>query len=89
MSSPQSSAETERVMTERSGWQDIATAPPTSGQGTHVLLYVPRYGLRSLIVEGWVNDAHPGSPWVAENGGQVEPTHWMPLPPPPAVDTDE
>jgi hypothetical protein len=66
-------------MTEMT-WQPIDTAPPTSGHGLHVLLYVPRYALGSLIVEGWVNPAHPGSPWVAQNGGQIEPTHWMPLP---------
>jgi hypothetical protein len=68
-------------------WQKIETAPPTSGHGLHVLLYVPRYALGSLIVEGWVNDAHPGSPWVAHNGGQIEPTHWMPLPPAPPEET--
>lgn len=68
-------------------WQKIETAPPTSGHGLHVLLYVPRYALGSLIVEGWVNTAHPGSPWVAQNGGQIEPTHWMPLPPAPHEET--
>lgn len=65
-------------------WQPIETAPPTAGNGRHVLLYVPQYGTRSLIVEGWVNDAHPGRPWVAENGGQIQPTHWMPLWPAPS-----
>ena len=64
-------------------WQPIETAPRTSGHGLHVLLFVPRYALSSLIVEGWVNDAHPGSPWVVHNGGQIEPTHWAPLPDPP------
>ena len=68
-----------------SDWQPIETAPKTHGHGLHVLLYVPRHGLGSLIVEGWVNDAHPGSPWVAQNGGQIEPSHWMPLPASPSV----
>lgn len=66
-------------------WQPIETAPPTSGHGVHLLLYVPDYALSSLIVEGWMNPAHPGSPWVAHNGGQLTPTHWMPLPDPPAA----
>lgn len=65
-------------------WQPIETAPPTNGHGLHLLLYVPRYALGSLVVEGWVNHAERGA-WVAHNGGQIEPTHWMPLPPPPQV----
>lgn len=64
-------------------WQPIETAPRTSGHGLHVLVYVPRYGYGSLIVEAWENDAHPGSPWVAQNGGRIEPSHWQALPEPP------
>src|SRR4051812_22251084 len=35
-------------------WRPVNTAPLTSGHGLHVLLYVPRFALGSLIVEGWV-----------------------------------
>lgn len=65
-------------------WQPIETCPPTAGHGLHVLVYVPRHGYGSLIVEAWVNNAERGSPWVAQNGGQIEPTHWMPRPDSPA-----
>lgn len=68
-------AELTKMATATAEWQPIDTAPPAP---THLLLFVPQRGLRSLIVEGWYSASVRA--WVAENGGQLEPSHWMPLP---------
>ena len=64
-------------------WQPIETAPT---DGTHVLLFIPRYAMGRLpyvMVQGW-NLAADRRGWRAHYaGGIVEPTHWMPLPEPP------
>lgn len=78
-------------------WQDISTAP----KDDVVLLYgklrphpdnVQLYGnldMRCRCVGSWDDideDWCPvGSTWV---GPWFEPTHWMPLPPPPATNSD-
>jgi len=59
-------------------WQDIDTAPK---DGTEVLLYVPRR-LGDLVAMG-ANKT--GTQWWARNLGDLKPTHWMQLPPPPSV----
>jgi len=59
-------------------WQDIETAPK---DGTEVLLYVPRR-LGDLVAMG-ANKT--GTQWWARNLGDLKPTHWMQLPPPPSV----
>lgn len=61
------------------GWRDIATAPK---DGTPILVYCPFQSPNCVVVkwrdvrQGWVN---------ASSFGLItsEPTHWMPLPPPP------
>jgi hypothetical protein len=60
-------------------WQPIETAPK---DGTCVLLFYPDLMIRSVVVgwygsEGWVSDGF----WVLD---KLKPSHWMPLPDPPA-----
>ena len=69
-------------------WQPIETAPK---DGTSILLCVaPFEPLVGHFDEelGWVDfvdefDNSRRALWI-ENGEQYAPTHWMPLPPPPA-----
>jgi hypothetical protein len=59
------------------GWQPIETAPK---DGTYVLLATPR----GRIADGnFCNYGVWSWPYV-----MVEPTHWMPLPPPPTETTE-
>ncbi|MDQ0506001.1 hypothetical protein QOZ94_002805 [Xanthobacter agilis] len=76
-----------------SGWQPIATAPK---DGTTVLLWAV-----SRVVPGrWSEETYAKRPrplWVTLSGAHGllgiswdrdnQPTHWMPLPSPPAEDT--
>lgn len=57
-------------------WQDISTAPR---DGTEVLVYVPRR--LGALYAGASNPT--GVQWWSRNLGDVQPTHWMPLPAPP------
>lgn len=65
-----------------SGWQSIEAAPK---DGTHVLLGWPALVGDGLVMSGyweWL-----GRKWVTSRGeyhGAYAPTHWMPLPAPPA-----
>jgi hypothetical protein len=78
-----------------SEWQDISTAPK---DGSSVLCYMPLSGLsppgnyRILVLRWddgeytrkgarWLTDVYPFVPF--------DPTHWMPLPTPPAKPTGE
>jgi hypothetical protein len=56
-------------------WQSIETAPTDQS----VLLYEP---FEPIIVQGYYSDDE----WSPSNGGRFfrQPTHWMPLPDPPA-----
>lgn len=64
-------------------WQPIETAPK---DGTAVLCF----WTRSVYVDGRayaIAQCHSGT-WVSVDDDEVEywePTHWMPLPPPPTV----
>lgn len=65
-------------------WQRIATAPK---DGTEVLLFSPNVCFpgvfRGACVE-FEGDPNPAE-WLDQNDIAVpNPTHWMPLPPPPA-----
>lgn len=68
------------------GWQDISTAPK---DGTHVLLSEGHNVWEGRAVESygrwgwWERNAHPTN----YCGSEDYPTHWMPLPPPPAEAT--
>jgi hypothetical protein len=58
-------------------WQPIATAPPDED----LLLVGPFHGSTHYFV-GRSKVEHGGHiEW--EGGGGTQPTHWMPLPPPP------
>ena len=59
-----------------SRWQPIATAPKN---GKLVLLWDPRQGIRVGRLRGTNWTTVPGL-WT------IHPTHWMPLPEPPAED---
>lgn len=88
---PNLSAAIEAALEEpaQTGWQDISTAPK---EGGHVLLFASQKGEGSdvhcngtFVTSGYwdgVDEAWcaTGSNWT---GPFLEPTHWMPLPPPP------
>jgi hypothetical protein len=61
-------------------WQPIATAPHT---GIAVLLWQPWKSGRDCFVLG-----HYANGWVSRDCEDLQPgpTHWMPLPAPPAID---
>lgn len=60
-------------------WQPIESAPKADSFDKRLLLYVPsdygaEIGYRSVIG------------WVGVHGCEIKPSHWAPLPPPPAND---
>jgi len=60
------------------GWQDISTAPR---DGTGVIAFVPGFGMGSMVLS-WF-DGYWREPANCL-GLKVPPTHWQPLPAPPA-----
>lgn len=73
------------------GWRSIESAPR---DGTRILVYLgTKYGVHVAYWHKWEADHHFGSgalwktdyPHVPIN--VIEPTHWMPLPPPPQGQT--
>ena len=67
-----------------SGWKPIASAPK---DGADVLLFCDRVHIGDYLPG--VYEWNAGAWWI--EGGQItgNPTHWMPLPPPPIHDTKE
>ncbi len=67
-------------------WQPIETAPK---DGSEVLLFVPSASFgRNVMSAVWDNDnGGCDASWVVLEGyiGEYNPTHWMPLPPPPST----
>ena len=63
-------------MSDNTDWQPIETAPT---DGKESLVYTTGAG---IVVMYW--DDYKGE-WTTglDDGGGLEPTHWMPLPPPP------
>lgn len=78
--------EAKREERERDKWQPIETAPK---DGTRVLA-VGHRGSNIDVIE-WGNGRYLGrvkgynQAWVNNPGVEVNPTHWQPLPPPPAI----
>jgi len=69
----------------REGWQPIETAP--KDDKVMVLLYWPHWCSRRAIIGYWAN----GYGWCADEALSdqgIDPTHWMPLPQPPASKGD-
>jgi hypothetical protein len=77
---------------EGSTWQPIETAPL---DGTDVLLFFPLEGLNhkhspQVIIASWRPLGRYGHSWVFQNravrgySSEYLPTHWQPLPAPPA-----
>ena len=64
----------------KDGWQPIETAPK---DGSEIILFDPDYSQRSGF-EG--RYSAPRGNWLSSYDSPVKPTHWMPLPPPPAID---
>lgn len=59
------------------GWEPIEMAPK---DGTEVLVYVPRRRLGPL----YASASNPtGDQWWGRGFGDLQPTHWCPLPAPP------
>lgn len=74
-------------------WQPIETAPR---DGTHVLLLIGEVAIGGCWVlhsEGWESGIPDWYGWDTDNDlilievPDDEPTHWMPIPPPPQTDT--
>lgn len=65
------------VREERESWQPIETAPK---DGTEILAVTTYAGEPYIDV---VSFAHPY--WIRSNRYACRPTHWMPLPKPPAA----
>lgn len=72
-----------------SQWQAIDTAPK---DGTTVLLFLPNSATNDIVFGYWAEDCYPGGGvWYEQNGSDsafpidVDATHWMPLPAPPAT----
>jgi hypothetical protein len=63
----------------KDGWQPIETAPK---DGNEVILFDSDY-LQLSGFEGRYSE--PRGSWLSSYDGPVNPTHWMPLPPPPAA----
>lgn len=60
-------------------WQSIATAPK---DGTTIMLFGAR-GRYKMVVGKWFPS--PWCAWQSQPGSwPINPTHWMPLPTPPA-----
>ena len=72
-----------KVGAEYGCWQPIETAPK---DGTNVLIW-PMHGYRVGLA--FFDTARGGvwSEWPGRVGGFV-PTHWMPLPEPPTIETE-
>ncbi len=66
----------------REGWQPIDTAP----KDRSVLVYWPD-GDSVHVGIAWFGPNMQA--WLVTNVGPVAPTHWMPLPPAPAVSPDQ
>lgn len=74
-------------------WQPIETAPK---DGSYVLLFFP---VRGVMRGRWNNDAYATKPrpywrhdleplYGTREVRKYQPTHWMPLPPPPSQAVD-
>jgi hypothetical protein len=62
-------------------WRDISSAPK---DGTFIMVYAPPLKIRFYPLVVWWD----GDDWYApahEDHAQITPTHWMPLPSPPAA----
>ena len=78
---------------QAAGWQPIETAPK---DGTDVLLYSPD-AISDAMIGHWVDGFGPpgdGGAWWPDNDSarfpiDAWPTHWQPLPPPPALPAKE
>jgi hypothetical protein len=67
-------------------WQPIETAPKTQARNRAVLVYVPgceEDDERVMVARFW------GRWSTVEDGADIEPTHWMPLPDPPDDASEE
>lgn len=65
-------------------WQDISTAPR---DGTNILVWWPLQ-IHCPVTAHWTDKWADGIGWKFTGWGQVlqtSPTHWFPLPPPPAA----
>jgi hypothetical protein len=69
---------------EAAGWRPIETAPK---DGTHILMWRPSKA-GAVVKEAWWQTDSPFGPGWGGHGWMystwLQPTHWMPLPPPPS-----
>lgn len=70
------------ALQEYSAWKPIETAPK---DWSSMILYASDERLDSEVIEGYFSCFDGGrGEWVSRCGTTVHPTHWMPLPEPPA-----
>lgn len=82
-------SETAQAIAKANEWQDIASAPK---DGTEILCWFgPRIGVKSASwtecasgFEIWCVDDNKFDPYPVRGYNDPFPTHWLPLPPPPA-----
>jgi hypothetical protein len=76
----------EALAAEREAWRPIETAPK---DGTAVLLFRQLDGSDGYWLVGWWQEADAGWFWGSHKllREAMAPTHWMPLPTPPAIRT--
>jgi len=61
-------------------WQPIETAPK---DGTRYLIFQPYGGGFDIYEACYVGGYESGNVWFSKGRDVYNPTHWMPLPPPP------
>lgn len=64
------------------------------GDGEHVLVAGKGWQGTDFVVAAYYSEEKEGwweanTHWVDASDGQVRPTHWMPLPPPPSPDSHQ
>ena len=75
---------TDPTTADEHGWLPIETAP----KGGRILVWAPEIG-RCVASAGWNTDTPESIRWEVVNDICVNPTHWRPLPPPPAARAKE
>lgn len=69
-----------RALLSKREWRDISTAPK---DGTYILAIMEGFELSTIVC--WHNDMwRERTDVVYDNYAEYSPTHWMPLPTPPA-----
>ena len=84
MDKPESTGGEVRLSDQLDRWRPIETAP--RDEGKHVLLFGDGPAVEECAYVGYFTNIRGNEEWKEIMGAHVmRPTHWMPLPKPPAV----